>query len=326
MLDESVQSGITREKNTAHSEFINHSDERLPEIQSHLSRLSNLLNKLRSISDRASDDNGYHASLSQDFELLVIAALREAECADFIEKSMETDLTSLCEELKQKNEALRAREIELSGLDETLKVKLGALENQIQSQEIQLDQMEKERRGLTTEREDLVNRLIQAELRVQQAETQARESNERLELELSALRFQTAKREEWLDSREADMRRAEADQKATMENLELRLREMEEKLTIQEKELNEKHRGILAAFAREAEIGKLIERLSSECERLSAELYEKSLIIARSETKTRYSLIKNGKAWQKLLRLLGVVRPFLGQQQSGLAPNRQPWR
>ncbi len=121
---------------------------------------------------------------------------------------METDLTSLCEELKQKNEALRAREIELAGRDETLKV-------------------------------------------------------------------------------------------------------MEEKLAIQEKELNEKQCSIVAASAREAEIGKLIERLSSECERLSAELCEKSLIISRFETKPRHSFKKNGRSWERLLRLLGVARTSL---------------
>jgi chromosome segregation ATPase len=209
MLDESLISEITRQKNTAgNSEFTSHNAERPPEMQSHFSRLSNLVNKLKSITDQASDGNGDPSSLSQDFELLVIAASREAECADFIEKSMETDLTSLCEEIKQKNEAL-------------------------------------------------------------------------------------------------------ADQKTTIENLELRLREQEEKLAIQEKEVNEKHCDILAASAREAEIGKLIERLSSECERLSADLCEKSLIISRFETKPHYSLTKGGKAWGRLLRLLGMARPSL---------------
>jgi uncharacterized protein with von Willebrand factor type A (vWA) domain len=208
MLDESVQSEITWGKTTGRSKSMDYNDDRPPEIQSHFGRLSNLLNKLRSITDRASDGNGDASSLCQDFELLVIAALREAECADFIEKSMETDLTSLCEEIKEKNEAL-------------------------------------------------------------------------------------------------------ADQKATIENLELRLREMEEKLATQEKEVNEKHCGIVAASSREAEMGKLIERLSSECERLSADLCKKSLIISRFETEPRYSFAKSGKAWGRLLRLLGMARPSL---------------
>ena len=97
MLDESLRSEIARLKSTrANSEFGSPGDERPPEIESHFNRLSNLLNKLRSITDQASDINDRYSSLSQDFELLVIAALREAECADLIEKSMETDLTSLC--------------------------------------------------------------------------------------------------------------------------------------------------------------------------------------------------------------------------------------
>lgn len=231
MLDEFLQSENIRLKDSRpNSEFDSRDDEHPPEIQSHFNRLSNLVNKLRSINDKAPDDSDCHSSLSQDFELLAIAALREAECADFIEKDMESDLTTLCGEIQQKNEALQAREIELARLEETLKAKQSELENRIQ---------------------------------------------------------------------------AEADQKSAIESCQLRLQETE-------RELNEKNRCILAASAREAEIGKLIERLSSECERLSADLCEKRRIISRLETKTPCSLIK-GKGWERFLSLVRMGRVSLEQ-------------
>ncbi len=51
------------------------------------------------------------------------------------------------------------------------------------------------------------------------------------------------------------------------------------------------------------EIDRLIERLSSECENLSAELCEKRLLIARMQDKPRHST-NGGKKWKKVLGLV----------------------
>ncbi len=221
MLEESLHPETARLKNGRVDSEVNSRSDRFPAEQSHSSRLSNLLNQLRSIIDQAHEDNDCASKLSRDFELLAVAVLREAECADFIEKSMETDLTRLCGEIRERDEALRAREIKVARLEEMLKAK----------------------------------------------ETEA---EERI--------------------------RAEAEQKMAVESCQVRLQETE-------RELNEKNRCLAAASAREAEIGKLIERLSSECKRLSAELCEKSLIISRRESKTPYSVIK-GKTWERLFHLV----------------------
>jgi chromosome segregation ATPase len=313
VLDESLRLEIARLQNTgAKSESDSAGDERPPEIESHFNRLSNLLNKLRSITDRAPDNGSRYSSLSHDFELLVIAALREAECADLIEKSIETDLTNLCGIIKQKDEALQARDTDLARLEEISKAKLAELESRIQNQETQLKDLENERQQLTTERDCLVNRFNQAELTAKQAEAEARQFKERLEAEFSALRVHMAKREESLAARESDLRRAEADQKTEIAKLQLRLQDTEAKLASQERELNEKDRGIHAASVREAGIGRLIARLSSDCEKLSAELCEKKLIISQFETKARYSFIKGGKVWEKVLRLVRIGRTCSG--------------
>jgi predicted RNase H-like nuclease (RuvC/YqgF family) len=91
------------------------------------------------------------------------------------------------------------------------------------------------------------------------------------------------------------------------------LQDAEAKLESQETTLQEKEAGIHAAALREKEIGKLIERLSSECEKLSAELCEKELIISRLKDTTRYSFINGTRAWGKIPRVIQVGRLLFGQ-------------
>jgi len=303
MLDESLRFEIEGLQNTGvQSDFGSAGDGRLPDIETHANRLWKLLNALRSITDRACDVDSRVSGRAQDFALLAIAALREAEYADVIEESMETELTSLWGELKQKDETLQAREMAIARLEETSKAKLPELESRIQNQENQLKDREMERQQLMSERDHLVNRLNEAELAAKQAESEAHQFKQRLEAEFSALRLQMAKPEESLVAREFDLRRGEGDLKTDIENLQLRLQDAEAKLASQEGELNQKESVIQAAAVREKEIGKLIERLSSECEKLSVDLYEKGFMILQLEDKTRHSFINGGKAWKKVLR------------------------
>ena len=298
MLDESLRFEITTLQTIgAKSELGSAGDGRPPEIESHLNRLLNLWKRLESITDQASDVKSRSLGRSQDFELLAIAALREAECADLIEQSMETELTSLCSELKQKDETLQARETALVRLEETSKAKLAELENYIQNQENQFRDREMERQQLTSERDRLVRRLNEAELAAKRPEAEA---------QVCALSLdEIAKRED------SDLH--EGDQKTDIENLQLRLEEAEAKFVNQERTLKEKETGIHAAAVREKEIGKLIERLSLECEKLSAELCEKELIISRLEDTTCYYFLNGAKAGEKIRRVVQVCRPLFGQ-------------
>jgi chromosome segregation ATPase len=304
MLDESLRFEIATLQNTgAKSELGSAGDGHPPEIDSHLNRLLNLWNRLKSITDRASNVKCSSLGRSQDFELLAIAALREAEYADLIEQSMETELTTLCGELKQKDEALQARETALVRLEETSKAKLAELENRIQNQENQLTDREMERQQLRSERDHLA-RLNEAELAAKRPEAEA---------QVCTLSLDMAKREDPVGARQSDLRQVEGDQKTDIENLQLRLQEAEAKLESLERTLQEKEAGIHAAALREKEIGKLIERLSSECEKLSAELCEKELIISRLEDTTRHYFFNGAKAWGKIPRILQVGRLLFGQ-------------
>jgi chromosome segregation ATPase len=313
-MDGSLRFEIARLQDTeAKSEFGSAGDGRPPDIESHFNRLLTLLNKLRSITDRACDINSRDSGRSHDFELLAIAALKEAECADLIEESMETELTSLWGELKQKNDALQAREMAFARLEETSKAKLAELESRIRNHDNEATHQETERQQLTTERDRLLNRLNEAELAAKHAEAKARQFKERLEAEFSAFRLKMEKREEALTAMESDLCRGEGDQKTDIKDLQLRLQDTEAKLASQERDLKEKENGIQTAAVRETEMGRLIERLSSECEKLSAKVCEKGLIISRLEGQTRYSFITGGKAWEKVRRLVQIGRILRGQ-------------
>ena len=302
MLDESLRfESATLQTIGAESELGSAGDDRPPEVESHSNRLLSLWQRLKSITDRASDVNSRSLGRAQDFELLAIAALKEAEGADLIEQSMESELTSLWRELKQKDEALQARETALVRLEETSKAKLAELESRIQNQENQLRDREMEQQQLTSERDRLVHRLNEAELAARRPEAEAQ-----------VCTIEMAKRENSVAVRESDLHRVEGDPNTDIESLQLRLQEAVAKLVSQEKTLKEKETGIHAAAVREKEIGKLIERLSSECEKLSAELCEKELIISRLEDTTRHYLFDRVKAWGKIFRAMQVGRLLFG--------------
>ena len=249
MLDESLRLEIARLENTgAQSASGSAGEDRPAEVESHVNRLLKLLKKLESSNDRSDGKNSQPTGSSQDFDLLVIAALREAECADLIEKSMEADLTGLCDELNRKNDAVQAGEIALAKLKEASNAQLAELESRIQNQENHLRNLEKEQQKLTAERDHLVNNLSAAEsAAAKEAEANARQFKQRMQEEVSALRLQLENRDVLVDAGKAGSARAEGDQQKEIETLQLRLQDIEARLAVQEKDLSEKERTIHAA-------------------------------------------------------------------------------
>ena len=92
MLDKSLRFEIAALQSPgAESEFGSDADGRPLEIESHFNRLLDLWKRLESITDRAYDVKSRSLGRSQDFELLAIAALREAEYADLTEQRLSDD-------------------------------------------------------------------------------------------------------------------------------------------------------------------------------------------------------------------------------------------
>jgi chromosome segregation ATPase len=252
--------------------------------QTRTNRLLKLFNELRSFADQACD-----------------AVLREAQCADRIEETMEAEIKALQEQIKAKEEFLQARDIALARFEETSNAKFAGLESRIQDQESQLKNREIQLQQLASERDFLAGRLRETELAAAQAEDRAHQL-ERMEAKFTDLRLELEKREASLGERESTFASHEGELRTSLQHIQLRLREAESKLASREKELKQKDNLIDAAAVREMEIGRFIERLSSECEKLSAELCEKRLLISQLQDKTRHST-NGGKVWKKVLGL-----------------------
>jgi chromosome segregation ATPase len=173
-------------------------------METHSSRVLNLVNQLRSFADQACD-----------------AVLKEAECADCIEEAKENEVNKLRHQVKEK--AQRAREAEFAKLEATSNAKFAELETRIREQETQLKHREVELQQLVSQRDFLISRLKETELAAEQAEAKVHQFSERLEAELSVLRLQLAKREESLAARKLALSRFEGDLRTHIENLQLRL-------------------------------------------------------------------------------------------------------
>jgi hypothetical protein len=115
--------------------------------------------------------------------------------------------------------------------------------------------------------------------------------------------------------------RVEQELGTKIQALESRLQNTEAKLLSREIELKKKDEAVQAAAAREQAIGKLVVRLSAECERLTAELYETSLIVARLETQARHGLDYRD-LWKKSVSLLQEVRSKLKVVRNTPAANQ----
>ena len=269
---------------TGHEKVVDSGENRLPDVETHANRLFSLLSELKSFADQACD-----------------AVLKEAECADRIEESMETEINRLRDQIKEQQESLQARDLALAKLDEAANTRLAVLESRIQDQETQLKSRSIQLQHLVSERDFLVGRVRETELAAEQAEVRSQQRTERMEAELTDLKLQLAQREEDLAAKELALSRHEGDLRAGIQNLQFRLQETEAKLAGRDRELKQKDALIDAAANREIEIGRLIERLSSECESLSMELCDKRLMITQLPDKMRHA--GGNRGWKKVLGL-----------------------
>ena len=247
-----------------------------PDIASQTDQPLELINELKSITDRACD-----------------AAVRESECAERIEESKGTEVSNLEIRLKEKEDALAARDAALRERNEISKAKIQDLEIQLRERKTQLEVRE-------IEVGDLKANLREMTTRLHGVESQAEEASGRLGAEMSELARQLKETQTELEAKEHQLRHADGDLKARNQDLEVRLQDLESRLQSREAELKEKDNLIQAAAAREVEIGKLISRLSEECRKLSAELHEKSRIVAQLEKKQQH-FISDGAVWKKVL-------------------------
>jgi chromosome segregation ATPase len=114
------------------------------------------------------------------------------------------------------------------------------------------------------------------------------------------LKEQLAQRDEAIQAKNGALRKVELDHRSSITDLEQRLRDAESKLQTFETQLKEKDAVIQSTAVKEAEIGKLIKRLSTECENLSVELQEKTRLLNQLENK-KSPTPADGNAWRRVI-------------------------
>ena len=255
----------------------------LPQIESYTSRVFNLLSDFKCLSDRA-----------------CIAALRKAESADRLEESMVSAIITLRNQLDERDEDLQAKDEALKRLDTRWRTKFEQLEVNTRKKAVPRPT------GESVQEEEAGTRVYDAELELQNTDSQQERLAEDLEAEIAALKLQLLSRTACLEEKELSLRKAEAELRATLQNYLIRIQETEAKLAAAETELEHKKIMIESAALRESEICKLMDRLSSECEQLTEELHDKIALIARLEEKD-HDHPAGDNAWK---RVIGLEQPL----------------
>ena len=246
------------------------------DIQIQANRLFDYMDKLNSFADRA-----FQSAISQ------------TEWAQRFEGEHQTELKQLRHELELSRAALDDKNIAYAVLEKTTQAQFAKSEERLRELETQLNHREQELQNLTTE--------IASFLKYQKArdQTESHRDNaadlESFAQEIAALKLALAKRDETIQAKSNALHKVSMDFHAKIQDLEKTVRDNAIRLEQQEARLLEKDAVIQATATKEVEIGKLIKHLSSECDRLSKELQQKTQRLAQFEKDKTPGEVK---AWQ----------------------------
>jgi chromosome segregation ATPase len=240
----------------------------LVEIETQANQLLDYISKLSSLADRA-----------------CVTAIRQTETAQRSEESRQTEVATLRNQLEQSTLALQERNLAFTMLENNTRDQLATLEQRLRSTERKLEERESEIASLNRQINELANRPVTPGYTEQQLEQEVAKKTADIDREIAALKSQLSQRDEAVQGKANIFKKAEADFRANIIDLETRLKDAESKLHLQETQLKDKEVVIQATAAKEAEIGKLIKRLSQECENLSVELHEKTRMMGQLEIK-----------------------------------------
>ena len=252
------------------------------DIEVQANQLLDYINKLTSLADRACN-----------------TAILQTETVQLIEENRNAEITNLRNQLEEQSAQFREQQLAMVRLEEGSKAQIAALEIQLRQAEIQRNE-EKELRILRRKNVGLISRLDEAEEIAKRAETRIHEQLTPLNQEVAELRLQLANRDKTIQTKNNMIKTIELDFRAKIVELEQRLRDSETTLHELQTTIKEKDALIQATAGKEAEIGKLIKRLSTECDRLNTELQEKSRIPAQLEPKKTPS-VTDSKIWRQVI-------------------------
>jgi len=240
----------------------------LVEIEAQANQLLDYISKLSNLADRA-----------------CVTAIQQTETAQRSEETRQTEVATLRNQLEQSTSALQERNLAFSILENSSREQMVSLEQRLRSTERQLEERETEIGSLNRQINELANRPIAPGYTEQQLEQEVAARTAVFDQEIAALKSQLSQRDNLVQSKTNMFKKAEAEYRANIIELETRLKDAENKLQLQEAHLKDKEVVIQATAAKELEIGKLIKRLSQECENLSNELQEKTRLMGQLEIK-----------------------------------------
>jgi chromosome segregation ATPase len=233
--------------------------------------------------------------LIRDFKLLADracdAAVREGRNAAKLEEMASAELTSLRLQLKEKIEALDARDRILREREVAAKERIDSLETAVRDKEEQLENCQTRARVLLGEIDSLNARLNEAASAMKQAEARFRDFADHQQGKISFLNQELKNKDNLLQAKDSEARLA-------IDSLEDRLNAIDAILQIKDAELREKQAAIETNAAHEKTFAQLMQQLAVESQALMAELWEKNELVAELENKT-YRSFDNGLALEQ---------------------------
>lgn len=255
----------------------------LAEIETQANQLLDYISKLSNLADRA-----------------CVTAIQQTETAQRSEESRQTEVATLRNQLEQSTAALQERNLAFTMLESSSREQMSTLEQRLRNNERQLDERESEIANLNRQLAELANRPVAPGYTAEQLEKEVAKSTAALSQELTAVKSQLSQHDEMAQAKANKFKRVESDFRATIIELEQRLKDSESKLALQEAQLKEKELVIQATANKEVEIGKLIKRLSQECENLSNELQEKTRLMGQLDFK-KPQLQPDKNVWRRMI-------------------------
>jgi chromosome segregation ATPase len=240
----------------------------LAEIETQANQLLDYIGKLSNLADRA-----------------CVTAIRQTETAQRSEEIRQTEVATLRNQLEQSTSALQERNLAFTILDSGSREQMASMEQRLRAAERELEKRETEIAALNRQTNELVNRPNTPGYTTEQLEQEIAKKTAVLNQEFTALKSQLSQRDELVKSKTNMFRKVEQDFRANIIELEQRLKDAEVIVLHQKTELKDKEVVIQATAAKEVEIGKLIKRLSLECENLSNELQEKTRLMGQLDGK-----------------------------------------
>jgi hypothetical protein len=269
------------ERADAGSEDMRHESGSEPsvELDAQANLLRGLLHEFKSLADRACD-----------------TAVREAQHSAQVQELAQAELISLRLQLKEKHDALDARDRALREREAIAKEKIESLEAILRDKDGQLENCLARSGGLLSEIDGLNLRLNEAATAMKQAETRFREFAEHQLGKITELQDEVKAKEDAVQGKDAALRQLDEESRLAIGSLERRLQTADADLQAKATELREKEAALQAAASREQSAAQLMQQLAAESQILLAELRERNQLVSDLENKSCRSF-DNGIPW-----------------------------